>query len=400
MQCLIKKAALCIAAALFVAAWSSPAESKNAKDEYGKIQQELKESKKKLATARRAERNVLDELKKVSSELKEIEAQLSAQKTKVAKLQRDILSISQEILRKEDALKIQKKHLQKRLRALQKYNLEQDALLVLLSREDVTESLRIVRYISDIAAYDRKTINNFNKAVKALYEKHDHLKSSLAELKKEEDHLAKLNSNLADKKKEHESLLSSVRKEKGVYEKMIKELNESSKRMLRIIQESERVERDKKRKQAAKPGQKKADNEDADDSSFSKLKGHLPWPVNGHVAIKYGSQLDPVFNLPVFRSGVHIKAASAAPVKAVSEGKVVFADEFKGYGQMVIISHGDGYHSLYGNLARIFARNESIIKEGQNIGEVGDSDALGSHGLYFEIRYRGKPLDPQQWLKR
>jgi septal ring factor EnvC (AmiA/AmiB activator) len=118
------------------------------------------------------------------------------------------------------------------------------------------------------------------------------------------------------------------------------------------------------------------------------------------VAIKYGSQLDPVFNLPVFRSGVHIKAASAAPVKAVNQGKVVFADEFKGYGQMVILSHGDGYHTLYGNLSRIFTKNGSIIKEDQQLGEVGDSDALGSHGLYFEIRYRGKPLDPQQWLKK
>lgn len=389
-----------MAAALCFAAWHSPAFCKSAQDEYGKIQQDLKESKKKLATARKAERNVLDEIKKVSNELRDIEAQLTAQKARVSKLQKDILSISQEILRKEDALKIQKRHLQKRLRALQKYNVEQDALLVLLSREDITDSLRIVRYISDIAAYDKKTIDNFNKAVRVLYEKHNTLKASLEDLKKEEEHLARLNSSLAEKKKEHEALLASVRKEKGVYEKMIKDLNESSKRMLRIIQESERSERDKKRRQAAKPGQKKEEHAEDAGSSFSRLKGHLPWPVNGHVAIKYGSQLDPVFNLPVFRSGVHIKAAAAAPVKAVSEGRVVFADEFKGYGQMVIVSHGDGYHSLYGNLARIFAKNESIIKEGQSIGEVGDSDALGSHGLYFEIRYRGKPLDPQQWLKK
>ncbi|MDX9715286.1 MAG: peptidoglycan DD-metalloendopeptidase family protein [Dissulfurispiraceae bacterium] len=353
-----------------------------------------------MATASKTERSVLNEIRKMSSELKDIEVQLTEQKAKVAKLQKSITVVQAEIRLKEASLNTQKKYLQKRLKALQRYNLEQDAMLVLLSREDVTESFRVVRYIRDIAAYDKKTIDNYNAAVKTLSEKHSHLNTNLDELKKEEAHLAKLNSDLAEKKKEHESLLSSVRKEKSVYQKMISDLNDSSKRMLRIIREAERLEKEQKRRELSRGKQKQNAKDDDSSSNFSKLKGHLSWPVSGHVAIRYGSQLDPVFNLPVFRSGVHIKASQSAPVKAVNEGKVVFADEFKGYGQMVILSHGDGYHTLYGNLSRIFAKNGSIIKEGQSIGEVGDSDALGSHGIYFEIRYRGKPLDPQQWLKK
>ena len=81
-------------------------------------------------------------------------------------------------------------------------------------------------------------------------------------------------------------------------------------------------------------------------------------------------------------------------------GKVVFAEWFKGYGQMVIINHGDGYHTLYGSLSEIFTKVGDIIKGKQAVGRVGKSGLLTSPGLYFELRYKGKPLDPLQWLQR
>lgn len=145
-------------------------------------------------------------------------------------------------------------------------------------------------------------------------------------------------------------------KKKGVFENMIKELKETSNRLLTIIRDTERQAREERKRRGAKtrPGTK--EEEVQDDSGFGKLKGKLPWPVTGKVAVQYGTQVDPIFNLPVFRSGIHVKTENGAPVKAVHEGKVVFADNFKGYGQLIIISHGSGYHSLYGNLAKIFQR--------------------------------------------
>jgi septal ring factor EnvC (AmiA/AmiB activator) len=126
----------------------------------------------------------------------------------------------------------------------------------------------------------------------------------------------------------------------------------------------------------------------------------LPWPVNGKVAIPYGSQKDPQFDTPVFRNGVHIRTDSAADATSVHSGKVIFAEWFKGFGQLVIVNHGGGYHSLYGNLSEIFSHVGDIIRENQVIGKVGTSGILNAPGLYFEIRYKGKPLDPTQWLKR
>jgi septal ring factor EnvC (AmiA/AmiB activator) len=84
----------------------------------------------------------------------------------------------------------------------------------------------------------------------------------------------------------------------------------------------------------------------------------------------------------------------------VHNGKVVFAEWFKGYGQLVIVNHGDGYHTLYGSLSEIFTSVGDIIKGKQILGRVGNSGLLNSSGLYFELRYKGKPLDPLQWLHK
>jgi septal ring factor EnvC (AmiA/AmiB activator) len=179
-------------------------------------------------------------------------------------------------------------------------------------------------------------------------------------------------------------LLSSVKKEKNSYSKMLKEMQDVSSRILEIIKESEKTE-----KENVSFGK-----------SFSSLKGRLPWPVNGKIVLPYGSQRDPQFNTPIFRSGAYIQSNDSSFVRAVHRGRVVYAEWFKGYGELVIVNHGDGYHTLYGSLSEIFTKVGDIIKDNQPVGRVGTSGLLNSPGLYFEVRYKGKPLDPLQWLKR
>jgi septal ring factor EnvC (AmiA/AmiB activator) len=371
--------------------------AENPQDEYKKIQRDIKTHKKKLESTKKAEQSALTELRKTSAELAEIENQLTIQRGKMKKMQGGISALQTEINQNKENIERQGNLLKKRVRALQKANKENDALLVLISGDDISHALRMFRYISDISTYDYKLINKYKEAVKVLSEKQNALKKLLSELKNEELKLAKLEGSLKEKKKEREVLLVSVRKEKKLFENMIKELQENSNRLRRIIEETERRERELRKKRQAKTDSKE---QETDDSGFARLKGKLPWPVNGNVAIHYGTQVDPLFNLPVFRSGIHIKTASGSTIKAVHEGKVVFADDFKGYGQLVIVSHGGGYHTLYGNLSRIFLKIGAIIKEHQGVGESGDSSALGTNGMYFEIRYKGKPLDPEQWLKK
>lgn len=369
------------------------------KDEYKKIQKDLNVQKKKLESVQKKELSVINELRKVQSELSEIEKQLTTQRKKIQGIQAKISVVEKDMKTYSHNLSTQQNRLKLRLRAIQRQDHQKDMILILLSGSDIQQTARYTKYLQDISERDYELINTYKNSLKTLSIEQTELKRLHESLRAEEKKLAQLEKDLNEKKKEREQLLLNVRKEKKTYENMIAELQEASARLKKLIEETERREREarQKKRQQAKPG----DKDDIDeDTNFARFKGKLPWPTQGNVVINYGSQVDPIFNLPVFRSGIHIKTSTNAPVKAVHEGRVVYASEFKGYGKLVIISHGGGYHSLYGNLSKITIKNGTDVKEQQMVGEAGDSSTIGSTGIYFEIRYKGKPLDPQQWLKR
>lgn len=377
----------------------SPASAQSPQDEYKKIQKDIRTQQKKLETIKKTEKSVLDDLNRATADLNETKLQIQKQKFRIRELKDAVTRMENEIGKQKEAIGAQHARLKKRLRVMQRMSKDKDALLLILSGDSTIEALKRAREMKDIAEYDQSIITHYRKALDSLSEKQNELAKRLHALRTEEEKLAKTERSLVAKMKERENLLVQVRKEKHTYEKMISELKESSQHLFRIIQDSEKREAELKKRRGSR--QPSTPQEEAqEETGFSRLKGSLSWPVQGSVALHYGSQVDPIFNLPVFRSGIHIKAPSGAPVRAVHEGKVVFADSFKGYGRLVIVNHGGGYHTLYGNLSRIFSQNGAIIKDRQTIGEVGESGAIGTTGLYFEVRYKGKPLDPQQWLRR
>jgi len=135
---------------------------------------------------------------------------------------------------------------------------------------------------------------------------------------------------------------------------------------------------------------------------FPEKKGKLPWPAAGKILQRFGIQRHPQFNTLTLNNGIEI----APPkddliVRAVHTGKVVFADYFQGYGNLIIIDHGLTYYSLYGHCAKFLVQKGDIVKTDQPIAEAGDTGSMFDvESLYFEIRYLTKPLDPLQWLKR
>jgi septal ring factor EnvC (AmiA/AmiB activator) len=127
--------------------------------------------------------------------------------------------------------------------------------------------------------------------------------------------------------------------------------------------------------------------------SFATLRGKLPWPLRGRVTEAFGKDSGGQVN-----QGLLIAAKGGSPVRAVSHGRVVFADWLRGYGLLLIVDHGDGYLSLYGY-------NETLLKDvgdwvdaGTVIATSGDSGGRPTPGLYFELRHKGKAIDPTGWL--
>jgi septal ring factor EnvC (AmiA/AmiB activator) len=132
----------------------------------------------------------------------------------------------------------------------------------------------------------------------------------------------------------------------------------------------------------------------SDSSPFGSLRGRLAWPVGGHVAARFGQ----VRAGGLKWDGLLIDTERGADVRAVSRGRVIYADWLPGLGLLTIIDHGDGYLSLYGHNDRLFKAVGDTVSAGDVIAASGDSGGSSRPQLYFEIRKGSRPLDPGPWF--
>ena len=139
---------------------------------------------------------------------------------------------------------------------------------------------------------------------------------------------------------------------------------------------------------------------DSSPHTFTDLKGLLIMPVNGKIVEFFGPYTNTEFNLVNFRSGINIRAERGEPIHAVYKGKTLYASWFKGYGNMIIIDHGDHYYTLYAKAVELFKKKGDPVEAGEVIATVGDTGSMAKPGLHFEVRYHGKPIDPAPWINR
>jgi len=355
-------------------------------EEYKKIQKEIKTQKQKLEEVKRRESSVLTEIELTSRQMKAAEYKLKRTRSKLANTEASIARVEAEISHNRGNIEQHREWMKRKLRAIYKYGNQPDSVMLFMGTDDISQLMRNSKYLQYITLYERKLLESYKDTLVGLGEKEKQLVALKKNLVKDKETVRAEEITLAEKKTKKEMLLASVKKEKASSAKMLRELENASRKILEIIRDSERAEKRQEVPFSAK--------------GFPGLKGKLPWPVEGKVAIPYGSQKDPQFSTPIFRSGTYIQANDNAYAKAVHGGKVVYAEWFKGYGQLVIVNHGEGYHTLYGSLSQIFTKVGDIIKGKQAVGKVGNSGILDTPGLYFEVRYKGKPLDPLQWLQR
>jgi len=132
-----------------------------------------------------------------------------------------------------------------------------------------------------------------------------------------------------------------------------------------------------------------------DASPFEQLKGRLVLPVKGEVTNRFGT---PRPDSTVLWKGLFLRTSPGQAVKAIAAGRVVFADWLRGFGNLLIIDHGKGYMSLYGNNETLYRQVGDMLGGGDTIAAAGNSGGNEDSGLYFELRHESKPLDPMKWL--
>jgi septal ring factor EnvC (AmiA/AmiB activator) len=134
-------------------------------------------------------------------------------------------------------------------------------------------------------------------------------------------------------------------------------------------------------------------------SGFAALRGQLPLPVEGTVEVGFGKLVNPKFNTVTIQKGWDIRGAKGSPVRAVADGQVVHAGWLRGYGNVLILDHGDGFHTLLAHLDSFSRAVGESVRAGEPIAELGDSGSLKGDYLYFEIRQDGEAVDPSAWVR-
>jgi len=174
-----------------------------------------------------------------------------------------------------------------------------------------------------------------------------------------------------------EEVVGAIKGEAELARRMVRELEQADADLTRVIQDM---------------------NEGPATSGFGALKGKLPFPTSGSIEVGFGKVVNPRFNTVTVQKGLDIRAPAGSPVKAVAEGTVAFAGWLRGYGNLLILDHGGGYHSLVAHLASVTPTVGARVEPGEVVGEVGDTGSLKGAYLYFEIRRAGQAVDPAPWL--
>jgi len=131
---------------------------------------------------------------------------------------------------------------------------------------------------------------------------------------------------------------------------------------------------------------------------FGALRGKMPLPVAGEIAARFGStrRTEAGVNAPTWK-GLFIRAPEGTEVTAVAAGRVVFADWLRGFGNLLILDHGDGFLTVYGNNESLLANSGDKVAAGEAVATIGNTGGNREPGLYFELRSQGHPIDPLSW---
>jgi len=357
-------------------------------------QKQLKEEKERAAAARARETSLLAELEEIERRLVAKKAEVARLEARIKKAQSDVQLFRGEIGRLERQRAGQINALAGRLRVMYRVHAQGGALPVILSGEDPATRAVAVRHLASLAALDARLIQEYRVTSEKLADRKGKEEAQQLELASLHEDAKREQAEVDREVAKRRVILAKVRDERAYHERMVGELTEASHRLEAFIRELQA----KQRKLARVPPPK--GGIEPPGVGFGALKGRLPWPTEGRIVTGFGAQVHPRFGTRTFRNGVDIEAAVGREVLAVHGGHVIYTGWFKGYGNLIIVDHGNEYYTLYAHIADIEAREGEDVRQGQRIGTVGDTGSLAGPRLYFEVRYQGKPQDPEQWLRQ
>lgn len=354
---------------------SATADAGSSDDRLRRIRERRASIERDVARLRGQERSLLAEVERLDLEVRLRTEQLREAQLVLRRASDQMETTVRRVRELEGSVAQARPQLAARARALYKMG-DLSYVRMLLSVEHPADMLRGFRFVSSLARRDRERMATLRADLATLA-------TTRALLEKKTRETLALRADLdrgrraleADRQRKSE-LLTSIVEKKETHAAYLQELEEAE----------------------GKLGQLLSGLSTADVTvPITVFKGALPWPAPGHVRTTFGRHKHPRFETYTLHNGIEIDAPVDTPVAAVHDGTVAFADQFLGYGLLVILDHGGKNHTLYAHLAETRVQTGQHVAAGAIVGTVGTS-ALEGPGLYFEVRSQGKPQDPLEWL--
>ncbi len=355
------------------------------KSEKQAVSRALDEHRRYLTDMAGKEKKLIERLERLAQTIHRNRRQLAALKDEVASLDRQIERAAEESRRLDERITHNTAHVSRRLVALYKLNWLGTTNL-LASAESVNDLVQRRNALGFILEADDRQRRQLMADLDRWTELHRELEAHRSDRRRLEKARRENLDRLHHEKVQRALLLQDTRHEQTLKTAALAALKASARELDQTIESLSRSSVVDSDRAKAPPG------------SFGRLRGLLKPPVQGRIINFFGPFKNTRYNVTNYRSGVDIQSDRGEPIHSVSGGRIIYADWFKSYGNMMIIDHGHNYCTLYAHLEEMFKQKGQTVKSGEVIATVGESGALSGPGLYFEVRHRGKPEDPQLWL--
>lgn len=361
-----------------MAAKPTGAPSGEQEEELKKLATTLQKTKSQLLEQDQEQRQVLGSLYQINKRMRKMSEKRGELTDKVFALEGNVKSLARTIAQLERKIEGQRFGLQKRLKALYMLN-GQGAMRILFSATSAHEFDRNLKFLKIVSNRDYELIRNYEANRRELSEKRERLEAQVRKLVDAEQELKDQSQMLIKQQASKTRLLNRLKKSRKLH----------LAKMKGIRRHTEGFAADAVSKDLAL----------LLEDSFFERRGQMSWPIDGILKRRYGFIRNDEYRFRLSHKGIFFSAARGSEVLAVFPGQISYVGPLPGYGQAVIIDHGDHYYTVYAHNSDVEVEAGDQIKEGQVIARSGASAEDGP-GIYFEVRHFSEAIDPEPWLQR
>ena len=360
---------------------------KGSRKEARSISREIEMGTAEILRFTRKETSIVNSLNDIDLTLDKARKNALSLKKELADFEKEIKKATNKSEELQKRIKISEKYASKRLVAIYKLNWL-GKIYVLASAQSMYELFYRKKVLEQVLAYDENIWENLLDNKEKLAQLLAELKAKKKERLAVETDLEKEIKIMSRERQKRSQLLDNIRKKKSLKLAALESLKLAAEDLdhtvISLKSEADLTE----------------PKENISLKSFSSLKGLLNMPVKGKIVSFFGPHRNKKFNVINFQSGIEIKADRGEPIRAVYNGRILYARWFKGYGNMIIIDHGNNYYTIYAHAQEIFASQGDTVEMGEVVATVGDSGSMIGPSLHFEVRHHGKPVDPLKWINK